>query len=354
MRNLWDRAVRASRDPAPAVASTDGPDDTHERHRMTQAPPEEMTEYSLTSLLTPSPTSEAPPDFDAFWRATFAEFGPGPVEWEHVSDLESTPMHRASEIRFDSSAAEQVTAFLLVPHTPSSIRRGLVVGHGYGGREGPDLDRVPADTAAIFPCAPGMHPGTPSRFPSAADVHVLAGISRRETYAHRFAAADIWRAATVLLEIAPSAADALDYSGESFGGGVGAMALPWDARFRRASLDVPSFGDHAVRLSRPCTGSGEAVRRHLRVHPEDRAVLDYFDAATAARRLRIPVHVAAAVLDPAVDPRGQFAVYHALTGPRRLTVRAQGHLDGPVADASNQLAVQNGIDFFALPEDRLR
>lgn len=65
------------------------------------------------------------------------------------------------------------------------------------------------------------------------------------------------------------------------------------------------------------------------------------------------MHVSAAVLDPAVDPRGQFAVYHALTGPKRLSVRANGHLDGPIGAQSDALALQAGIDFLALPDARL-
>lgn len=320
---------------------------------MTHDRPEEMTEYSLGALMTAPPAPEGPGDFDAFWLSTFAEFGTGAVSWRHTRDLTATDTHRVSEIHFDSSAAERAVAYLLVPHSPSSARRGLVVGHGYGGRSAPDLDRVPADTAAIFPCAPGTHAGTHSRFPSSPDEHVLAGITHRDTYSHRFAAADIWRAATVLLEIAPSVTDALDFSGGSFGGGIGAMALPWDTRFRRAVLDVPSFGNHSIRLTRHCTGSGEAVRQHLRAHPDARAVVDYFDAATAARRVHIPALVIAAVLDPAVDPRGQFSVYHALSGPRRLSVRAAGHLDGPTGVLSDQLALQHGIDFLALPDERL-
>ena len=228
-----------------------------------------------------------------------------------------------------------------------------MIGHGYGGRTAPDHDRVPADTAAIFPAAPGTEPNAGSRFPPLPSEHVLAGLAHRNTYSHRFAAADLWRAATVLLDVAPAAAEALDFSGGSFGGGIGAMALPWDSRFRRASLDVPSFGHHSIRLGRRCTGSGEAVREHLRRHSEARSVLDYFDAATAARHISIPVHVAAALLDPAVDPRGQFAVYHALAGPKRLTVRANGHLDGPIAELSEQMALRDATDFFALPDDRL-
>lgn len=320
---------------------------------MTEQPPEELTEYSLSDLLAPSPTPAEPEDFDAFWRDTFQEFGTGAVGWRIERELDPTDAHRVIEIRFDSSAGEQAVAFAMVPHSPEDVRRGLVVGHGYGGRTAPDLDRVPADTAAIFPCAPGTNTAVRSRFPANPDEHVLAGMEHRDTYSHRFTAADLWRAATVLLDITPAASEALDYSGGSFGGGIGALALPWDARFRRAALDVPSFGDHTVRLSRRCTGSGEAVRQHLRIHPEARGVLDYHDAAIAARRLRIPTHVSAAVLDPAVDPRGQFAVYHALSGPRRLSVRACGHLDDEIGALSDRLALQHSIDFLALPDDRL-
>ena len=336
--------------PAPVTSSGPTPERTH---AVTQDPPEELTEYSLSTLLTPLAPPVEPEDFDDFWRATFQEFGAGPVAWEHTRELEPTATHRLTEIRFHSSADEWAAAYAMVPHAIADVSRGLVVGHGYGGRTAPDVERVAADTAAIFPVAPGTHVGTPSRFPAPPDEHVLAGIAHRDTYSHRFSAADIWRAATVLLDMAPTATGGLDFSGGSFGGGIGALALPWDARFRRAALDVPSFGNHDVRLSRRCTGSGEAVRQHLHRHPEDRSVLDYFDAASAARRLRIPVHVSAAVRDPAVDPRGQFAVYHALSGPRRLGVRANGHLDGAIGELSDRLALQDGIDFLALPEERL-
>lgn len=314
---------------------------------------EEWTEYALSALMTPPTPAPEPDGFDEFWRRTFDEFGVGPVAWRMTRELEATPTHEVSEITFVSSAGEPAAAFVMIPHAGTDVRRGLVIGHGYGGREAPDVDTVPAEAAAIFPLAPGLHPTIPSRFPTDAAAHVLAGIAHRDTYSHRFAAADIWRAATVLLDMAPDAATALDYTGGSFGGGIGAIALPWDARFRRASLDVPSFGDHTVRLTRRCTGSGEAVRQHLRRHPADRSVLDYFDAAIAARRLSLPVHVSAAVLDPAVDPRGQFAVYHALSGRRRLSVRASGHLEGPEGERADRMAVQAGIDFLALPEDRL-
>ncbi|WP_460797816.1 acetylxylan esterase [Microbacterium sp. GXF0217] len=312
---------------------------------MTDAIPEELTEYPLSALLTPPPALQEPADFDAFWQDTFDEFGAGPVDWNVAETLEATPTHRVDRILFASSTGEQVVAWLAVPHSP--VARGRVIGHGYGGRAEPALDDLPADTAAIFPVAPGQEANPPGRFPALSARHVLAGIQHRETYSHRYSAADLWRAATVLLDAAPDAAAALDYQGGSFGGGMGALALPWDERFRRASLDVPSFGHFPIRLSRRCTGSGESVRQHLRRHPDVRPVLDYFDAAIAASRIRIPVHVGAAVKDPSVDPRGQFAVFHALAGTKRLTVRGSGHLDGPIEELSDRFFRQATEDFFA-------
>ncbi|MGW8482691.1 acetylxylan esterase [Microbacterium sp. NPDC055903] len=316
------------------------------------AVPEEMTEYSLQELFTPPPALVEPEDFDAFWRTTHAELGVGPVAWEVAETLDPTPTHRVDRILFASSTGEQVVAWLALPH--GAVTHGLVVGHGYGGRTEPDLDILGPATAGIFPVAPGQEVNAPGRIPALPGENVIFGIQSRDTYAHRYSAADLWRAATVLLDAAPDAAGALDYFGGSFGGGIGALALPWDERFRRASLDVPSFGHYPIRLSRRCTGSGEIVRLHLRRHPEARAVLDYFDAAIAARRIRIPVHVGAAVVDPSVHPRGQFAVFHALGGPRRLTVRGSGHGEGPVEDLSNALYRRAAQDFFALPEAALR
>ncbi|HWV48615.1 MAG TPA: acetylxylan esterase [Microbacterium sp.] len=312
---------------------------------MTEAVSEELTEYPLSVLLTPPPALAEPADFDAFWQDTYAEFGTGRVAWEAVASFGSTETHRVDRILFASSTGERVVAWLALPHGP--VSRGRVIGHGYGGRTEPELADLPSDTAAIFPVAPGQEANPPGRFPALSARHVLAGIQNRETYSHRYSAADLWRAATVLLDAAPDAAVALDYQGGSFGGGMGSLALPWDGRFRRASLDVPSFGHFPIRLSRRCTGSGESVRQHLRRHPDVRPVLDYFDAAIAASRIRIPVHVGAAVKDPSVDPRGQFAVYHALAGPKRLTVRGSGHLDGPIEELSDRLFRRATEDFFA-------
>lgn len=140
--------------------------------------------------------------------------------------------------------------------------------------------------------------------------------------------ADYWLAASALLELYPQAKDRLYYLGESFGGGIGALMLPWDARFKKAYLNIPSFGNHPLRITLPCVGSGQSIQEHYHEgHTEILNVLQYFDAATAASHIQIPVFVAAATFDPAVPPPGQFAVYNALPGPKELFIRQAAHFD---------------------------
>jgi cephalosporin-C deacetylase len=281
--------------------------------------------YDLDALLA-VPAPPAPDDFDPPWqrlydRAREVDVAPevGPQEADHDGV-------RVFGVSYTSLDGVRLGGWLVLPDGP--IERGLVIGHGYAGRDAPDLPLPVPDAATIFPCARGLNSrGRVPGIPDDTDRHVLHGIGSRDGYVLRGCVADLWCAATALLELVPSIGPRLGYVGTSFGGGIGALALPWDNRFLAAHLTVPSFGHHPLRLTMPCTGSGESVRRYHAAHPEVIDVLRHFDAATAAARITIPVQVAAALFDPAVPPPGQFAVYNALPGPRDLVVLATGHVE---------------------------
>jgi len=85
----------------------------------------------------------------------------------------------------------------------------------------------------------------------------------------------------------------------------------------------------------PCTGSGAAVRAYTAEHPDVTRTLGFFDAATCASRVDIPVVVAPALADPAVPPPGQFAVVNSLAGDTTVVVVSAGHADYP-AQAEEQ------------------
>lgn len=282
--------------------------------------------YDLDALLAVAPP-EPPADFAAFWRALQARARAVTVA-PTLRELPSPQSRiRVFEVAFTSLDGMRISGWLTRPRD-EPVERGVVVSHGYGGREGPDFHLPFRRAAVIFPCARGISRSACAGIPGNPDDHVLHGIEQRTTYVHGGCAADtVWCAASALLELFPMVARRLDYLGISFGGGIGALALPWDERFHRAHLNVPSFGHHPLRLALPGVGSGEAVRHYQQRTGQALATLRSFDAAVAARFLRIPVHVAAARLDPAVPPPGQFAIYNALAGPRELFVLQAGHFD---------------------------
>lgn len=297
--------------------------------------------YTKNDLLRVGAPNE-PEGFAEFWRGRYADALAVDVAEELIA-IGGPPGTDLFEVRFSSLHGVRIGGWLAVPRD-GDVRRGVVVGHGYGGRDAPDLAVVPEHTVAIFPVARGLP--TMSVLPDvAADSmgHVLTGIDSVDTYIHGGCAADLWCAATVVLRLYPGIR--LAYIGGSFGGGVGALALPWDARFSAAVLHVPSFGNHDLRLTMPCFGSGEAVRGRVAEHPGVRDVLRFFDAATAARRLTIPTLVAPALCDAHVPPPGQFAVYNVIRAQKELYVFSAGHqeYDGDQAEYERYLTMSRAF-----------
>lgn len=301
--------------------------------------------YSPAQLRAIAPPPE-PPDFDRFWQATYAATLATPLALEVREAPSASAAHRLREVFFDTLDGVRVGAWLVEPRG-GPVTHGAVVGHGYGGREGPEYATRAA--AFLYVCAPGFALSAHRDIPGASDTHVLHGITHRETYILRHCVASIWTAARVLADLASAAAESLLYVGGSFGGGLGALALPWEPRYRRAQLEVPTFGHHPLRLTMPCVGSGEAVRRHVRQHPEATTVLGYYDAASAARRIRIPVLAVPAVFDPAVPPPGQFAVCNALAGPVERVELSAGHFDYPASAAESRALAQCAETFLWRP-----
>ncbi|UED86279.1 acetylxylan esterase [Streptomyces profundus] len=296
----------------------------------------------------------APGDFADFWRLRFARAAEVQVRPRIGPLVQRDAAHRTHRVDFGSVGGRRIGGWLTLPAS-GPVTRGCVATHGYGGRERPDPTLPPPGAATVWPVLRGL--GALSRFPDipeAAEEHVLHGIASRDTYVHGDCAADVWCAATALLELVPEAAAQLTYLGTSFGGGIGPLALPWDERFSAAALTVPSFGNHPLRLTLPCAGSGEAVRRLHRVRPGVADVLRYFDAATAASHLRVPTHVGAALLDPVVPPPGQFAIHNALAGPRRLFVLTAGHFDHPDAAREQAALLRSTHRFLAETPDERR
>lgn len=297
--------------------------------------------YTYERLLQVQPPS-APDDFDEFWKQTYAEARDVPLETTREDAVSARPQtHRVSVLRMTGLGGIRLGAWLVEP-IDTEPTRFIVNGHGYGNPVIGSLWFAP-NTVSLFMNMRGLGLSVCDGISNITAMHVINGIHSRDTYCHRGCTADVWTGATALLDLYPQATGRLEYNGGSFGGGIGAMAMPWDDRFVYAQLGVPSFGNHPLRVTLPCGGSGAAVTAKYERDPSVLDVLRYFDSAIHATRIKIPTHVDAALFDPAVPPPGQFCVYNAMTCPKQLFVRQAAHFDGPFwkeDDAGNAASQQ--------------
>jgi cephalosporin-C deacetylase len=300
--------------------------------------------YQPADLLAVTPP-DYPTDFAAFWQARHQAvrcLDPQPVltptTWPH-------PDYAVMDLSYHSTDGLVIGGWALLPRS-GRIRQGYVVGHGYGGRDAPDFDLPVHDAVLLFPCVRGI---SRSRHPPISDnpaYHVLHDIDKRDRYILGGCVEDLWLAVSALLALFPDTFGHVGYLGISLGGGLGALALPWDERIQRGHLNVPSFGHYPLRLQLPTCGSGDAVRRYERETGHVMETLQYYDAASAARFITQPVHVAAALFDPCVAPPGQFAIYNALPGPKQLFVLDAGHFEYPGMSHQHALLKQELSAFF--------
>jgi len=303
--------------------------------------------YSLDELLAVVPPAE-PVDFAAFWQERYSR----------TLALEPRPklLHVGSDTRYEifdlsyaSGGGFNIRGWAAVPRS-QTVSQVLVVGHGYGGREAPDLRFEVPKTAFLFPCFRGLSRSRKSPISTQPHYHVLHDLDHRDRYIIGGCVEDLWLAVTAAQVLFPAAAR-IGYMGSSLGGGIGALAAPWDNRLRRLHLHVPTFGHQALRLTLPTTGSGAAVQIFARYHRHVADTLAYYDAAIASRFAYQPVHVAAATFDPMVAPPGQFAVYNAWAGPKSLMVLDGGHFDYPGQKSQEQAMVHEVNAFFSAGVD---
>lgn len=284
--------------------------------------------YSTDQLLAITREGAEPPGFVDFWQQLHEKSEGVPLEITTEELRSPDPSFRLVLAFYTVYPDYRVGAWIISPVDSSEVRFGVVCGHGYGGREEPEWDKAAPDRIVIFPVAPGFQISASSGLPlNDAPRHVIHGIEDKETYVLGSCACALWRAIDVLGAVSPHPLEQFHYCGWSFGGGIGALMLPWEPRFTSAELGQPTFGNHPVRLQAECVGSGEAVRRLHAIRPQIGNTLAFFDAAIAARHLKIPVVFGCATFDPAVPPPGQFSVANAHPGPKRISIFVTGHFD---------------------------
>lgn len=299
--------------------------------------------YTLTGLLQVQ-APEQPEGFLEFWQARYRRIIDVPVYYQLIPGQGQTGDFDCFDLFYQSTDDCLIGGWLLVPQN-KPIKRGIVIGHGYGGRDSPDPDLPVAESVLLFPCFRGLSRSRCVSIPNEPNHHVLHGIDNRDHYILGGCVDDLWLAVSVLLNLFPEVASHVGYLGTSFGGGMGALALPWDNRLRRAYFELPSFGNHPLRLRLPTWGSAAALQSYFHKNNGIISTLSYYDAATAARHIQVPVLIAAALSDPVVAPPGQFSIYNAIPVEKELFILEQGHADYP-EKSEQQLALNSALGLF--------
>jgi cephalosporin-C deacetylase len=302
--------------------------------------------YTLTQLLAVG-TPKEPKNFDYFWQQRYQQalrVAPSPQIRLLASDEAGW---RVFDVRYTSTDNRQIGGWLLLPKY-GVVKRGFIIGHGYGGRTAPDFHLPLAESALLFPCMRGLGLSAQPDISANPAFHVRHHIDHADNYVLGGCVEDVWLAVSALLNLFPQLSGRLGYLGISFAGGIGALALAFEPRIARGHFNVPTFGNQPLRLRLPSQGSASSVQQYYCAHKKQTLkVLRYYDAATAAKRIKIPMHCACAIFDPSVAPPGQFAIYNALPAPKQLFVLEAGHYDYPNQPQQQQALIDELEVFFA-------
>lgn len=299
--------------------------------------------YSLKDLLAVT-APPVPDDFESFWRRRYWHTMAFRSEYK-LTACGSHAGYQINDISYTSTGGFTINGWLLIPEH-QKITQGIVIGHGYGGRQQPDYHLPMPGAVLFFPCFRGISRSRCASVAERPDQHVLHGIDNPHDYILGGCVEDLWVAVSVLLLLYPHIEGRIGYMGISFGGGIGALALPWDRRIARAHFNVPTFGNQPLRLKLPTVGSAAAVKQYSEQHHHAFATLSYYDAAIAAGFARKPAYFALGLFDPVVAPPGQFSIYNAWAGEKTLFILDAGHFDYPNSAAQEQQLITALIDFF--------
>ena len=302
--------------------------------------------YTKSQLLSvPAPTE--PEGFVEFWQSRFNQIQPFDLKYEIRNQYRSENGFQIYQYTFTASESSVIRGWLLVPiDTP--IRRGIIIGHGYAGGGEAQTQLPFPDAVMMFPSFRGLGLSTHTQISSQPQWHVLHNIQDVKKYVLGGCVEDLWLNTSLMLKLFPELSGRLGYMGISFSGGIGALALPWENRIKKAHLNVPTFGNYQVRLALPTHGSGFSVQAFHRRRPSvTENTLAYHDAAIAARHIQIPMHFACARSDAFVAPPGQFAIYNAVKSKKHLYWLKHGHAEYPEQETENRHLLAELVQFFS-------
>ena len=209
---------------------------------------------------------------------------------------------------------------------PEKSCGGHIVMHGYSNDVRPHVSQELRLTTAV-PCVPGLGISMCKDVPWQLHHHAAYGFEDPEKYVLVSGVRNIWTSISILIDMFPDVKDSISCSGGSLGGGMGALAVPWDFRIKAAELNVPTLGGRIMleHIRKPTDPSYVRAMK-AKESESNMRTFDLCNAASSARYIKVPVLVTPALCDNMVPPPGQFAVANSIPEEFRiLRIREVGH-----------------------------
>lgn len=269
--------------------------------------------------------------FEAFWRRQYERVIKSKLDYTVEDEVWSPdPDVKIYRIRYTTCDGIKIGMWI---NRPKVSCGGHLIAHGYGNTAIPDASSSPGQTIAM-PCVPGLGISQSREIPWVPAQHAAYGFDDPEKYIIVCGVRSLWTAASILIDMFPDVKENLVCSGGSLGGGMGAMCIAWDSRIRAGELNVPTLGGRIMLDYPGQVGDPAHTRATLgKASEQGRRVIDFCNAAAAARFIRVPILVTPALSDHSVPPPGQFAVANSIPEEYRiLRIREVGHRPPTEAD----------------------
>ena len=263
-------------------------------------------------------------DFETFWRAQYERAVDSKLDYKVEHEVWSpVPDVKIYKVSFVSCDGFKIGMWVSRPEKSCG---GHIVMHGYGNDVRPCVKQDFPLTTAV-PSVPGLGISMCREIPWQPQHHAAYGFEDPEKYVLVSGVRNVWTSISILIDMFPDVKENISCSGSSLGGGMGAIAVPWDSRIKAAELSVPTLGGR-IMLEYLNNPTSPAYTRAMKAKESENNMrtLDLCNAASAARYIRVPVLVTPALCDNVVPPAGQFAVANSIPEEFKiLRIRDVGH-----------------------------
>ena len=253
---------------------------------------------------------DAMPDFEEFWKGTFAELSEVPMEPSLTEVLEwSNDVRTCYELRFNSLDGAVAGGIVSIPNAAGKYPVAIQY-MGYGAE--PFCFDPSANPERIDFLVSVRDQGI---FKEGQNLWIDRGLSSREDFYYRGAFCDARRALDWVLSLDKADPSRVVAMGESQGGALTVAAAAWEPRLGAVTLAVPFLGDY------PDYGKIVWWPMHEVYQTADEDGLDrgtlmemlsYFDMKNWAPHVTCPVYMAFGLQDPTCPPHTNFAIYNNL------------------------------------------